>query len=65
MLSFNPEKKNCTGCASCYSVCPKQCISMIRDEEGFCYPELTSPDICVNLTNFVKKYVRLIRVMFM
>lgn len=48
MLSFNPEKKNCTGCAACYSVCPKQCISMIRDEEGFCYPELTSPDICVN-----------------
>lgn len=48
MLSFNSEKKNCSGCAACYSVCPKQCISMVRDEEGFDYPEITSPESCVN-----------------
>lgn len=48
MLSFNPEKKNCSGCAACYSVCPKQCISMARDEEGFDYPQLTSPETCIN-----------------
>lgn len=48
MLSFNPEKKNCSGCAACYSVCPKQCISMERDEEGFDYPQLTSPETCIN-----------------
>ena len=48
MLSFNPEKKHCSGCAACYSVCPKQCISMVRDVEGFVYPELSSPDKCIN-----------------
>lgn len=48
MLSFNTEKKNCSGCAACYSVCPKQCITMVRDEEGFDYPELTSPDTCID-----------------
>lgn len=48
MLSFNPEKKNCSGCAACYSVCPKQCITMARDEEGFDYPQLTSPETCIN-----------------
>ena len=48
MLSFNSEKKNCSGCAACYSVCPKQCISMVRDEEGFDYPILTSPNTCIN-----------------
>lgn len=48
MLSFNIEKKNCSGCGACYSVCPKQCISMVRDEEGFDYPELTSPNTCIN-----------------
>lgn len=48
MLSFNIEKKNCSGCTACYSVCPKQCISMIRDDEGFDYPVLTSPEICID-----------------
>ena len=48
MLSFNPEKINCSGCAACYSVCPKQCISMIRDEEGFDYPVITSPELCID-----------------
>ena len=46
MLSFNPDKKNCSGCAACRSVCPKDCISMLKDEEGFEYPVLTSPDLC-------------------
>ena len=38
MLSFNSEKKNCMGCAACYSVCPKKCITMQQDDEGFLYP---------------------------
>lgn len=32
------NKKNCCGCSACASVCPKNCISMIPDEEGFLYP---------------------------
>ena len=38
MLSFNPEKKNCTGCSACYAACPLHCISMQEDQEGFLYP---------------------------
>lgn len=48
MLAFNPDKINCCGCAACYSVCPKQCISMKRDEEGFEYPILSSPELCID-----------------
>lgn len=38
MLAFNPLKINCTGCSSCYSICPTGCIKMESDEEGFLYP---------------------------
>ena len=47
MLSFNPEKIDCSGCAACYSACPKHCITMVKDEEGFDYPVLTSPEACI------------------
>ena len=46
MLTFNPNKSNCTGCAACYSVCPTHCISMDADEEGFLYPNAS--DACVH-----------------
>ena len=32
------DKKDCCGCHACSNVCPKQCISMQLDEEGFLYP---------------------------
>ena len=47
MLSFNSEKTNCMGCAACYSVCPKQCISMSPDDEGFLYP-VADDSVCIN-----------------
>lgn len=34
------NKQQCTGCTSCASICPKQCITMIKDSEGFSYPEI-------------------------
>ena len=46
MLSFNPNKENCTGCAACYSICPVKCITMVPDEEGFLYP--TASEACIN-----------------
>lgn len=46
MLYFNPNKENCTGCAACYSICPRQCISMVPDAEGFLYP--VASDSCIN-----------------
>lgn len=30
----------CTGCAACANVCPKGCISMIEDHEGFLQPKI-------------------------
>lgn len=32
------DKKRCCGCEACRQVCPKECIRLERDEEGFGYP---------------------------
>ena len=32
------EKKNCCGCSACVQRCPKHCISLVEDQEGFLYP---------------------------
>lgn len=32
------DKKNCCGCSACTLVCPKHCIRMSQDNEGFLYP---------------------------
>lgn len=34
------EKKTCTGCTACVHACPKKCIKMISDHEGFFYPKV-------------------------
>jgi acetyltransferase-like isoleucine patch superfamily enzyme/coenzyme F420-reducing hydrogenase beta subunit len=41
------DKRNCTGCCACLNVCPKRCISMERDNEGFWYPKVDEA-ICNN-----------------
>lgn len=28
------DQKNCCGCSACASICHKQCISMVTDNEG-------------------------------
>ncbi len=32
------DKKSCTGCTACASSCPKSCVVMRPDDEGFMYP---------------------------
>ena len=32
------QKKDCCGCNACYDICPKQCITLKTDQEGFWYP---------------------------
>ncbi len=39
MISIT-DKTKCNGCYACYSICPKNCISMKDDSEGFWYPEI-------------------------
>ncbi len=34
------NKEQCCGCTVCVASCPKKCISMKVDEEGFYYPEV-------------------------
>lgn len=33
-------KEDCCGCYACYNICPKQCITMKTDDEGFWYPNI-------------------------
>lgn len=34
------DNKDCCGCAACVQICPKECISLIEDGEGFLYPHV-------------------------
>jgi len=40
------EKKDCSGCGACLSVCPRQAIMMTPDADGFLYPVIND-DVCV------------------
>ena len=44
----NGNRYNCSGCTACMSVCPKRCITMMPDAEGFLYPkvDITSCSDC-------------------
>lgn len=41
------DKKNCCGCSACVQRCPKQCILLKEDDEGFLYPKVDE-DKCIN-----------------
>ena len=41
------DKNKCCGCWACVQCCPKKCISMKEDEEGFLYP-VVNEDICID-----------------
>lgn len=38
---------DCCGCNACVQICPKQCIVMLEDNEGFLYPKVDS-SLCTN-----------------
>ena len=39
MIEIN-DKKDCCGCSACVQICPKVCISLVEDAEGFLYPHV-------------------------
>lgn len=41
------DKTLCCGCASCVTACPKNCITLHEDKEGFLYPKVDR-NTCVN-----------------
>lgn len=38
MFLNNNNKYDCCGCTACVEICPKSCISFVKDDEGFFYP---------------------------
>lgn len=47
------KKSECCGCHGCINVCPKNCISMKIDNEGFWYP-IVDKDKCIGCNLCVK-----------
>lgn len=41
------EKRDCCGCGACVQSCPKSCVTMQEDGEGFLYPEVDM-SLCVD-----------------
>lgn len=41
------NKQDCCGCSACVQRCPKQCISLHEDEEGFLYPKVDQ-ETCID-----------------
>ena len=40
------EKSQCIGCGVCMQVCPKDCIQMVENDEGFMYPKVNE-ELCI------------------
>lgn len=41
------DKRDCCGCNSCVQRCPKSCIRMREDDEGFLYPKVDE-SVCID-----------------
>lgn len=41
------NKQDCCGCSACVQRCPRHCISMKEDEEGFLYP-VVDESVCIS-----------------
>ena len=50
---MNLDEKKCTGCGACSLSCPKNCIQMKKDAEGFSIP-LVDEKSCINCGKCVK-----------
>lgn len=54
------SKEECCGCTACYSVCSKNAIFMVADNEGFEYPKIDESRCvkcsqCLNVCPFKHK----------
>lgn len=47
MYLITHNKKECSGCSACEMACPKNCIHMEKDQEGFLYPKIDQEN-CIN-----------------
>lgn len=51
------QKKSCCGCGLCAQICPKKCIELRQDKEGFYYP-VVNQDQCIKCGRCVQKCVQ-------
>lgn len=54
------SKADCCGCGACFNACPKNAISMYRDDYGFIYPQINhslciSCKKCISVCNYQNK----------
>ena len=49
MKEFWLRKEECTGCASCANICPKNAIELKKDDCGFVYPNISEACVDCNL----------------
>lgn len=54
------EKRDCCGCEACANICPKKCIKMVEDDEGFRYPVVNEEEcinckLCENVCQYMNK----------
>lgn len=61
------KKQDCCGCSACEQICPKQCISMTEDTEGFLYPKVNKNycvrcGLCEGVCPIIHKQTQLDRV---
>lgn len=47
------KNAQCCGCTACGQICPKQCIQMVYDGEGFLYPQVDA-DLCIRCGKCVR-----------
>ena len=47
------DRLDCCGCSACADACPKNCIEMVTDDEGFVYPEVDTSN-CVGCSACLK-----------
>lgn len=56
-IKLYEKKEECCGCSACFSICPKQAITMKEDKEGFLYPVIDVKKCirckrCISVCNF-------------
>lgn len=54
------DKSECTGCAACVAVCPRNAISFVKDKFGFSYPVIND-SLCINCKMCEKKCPSLVK----
>ena len=43
----NQVQSDCCGCSACVEVCPKKCLTMGKNDDGFFVPLISNKDACI------------------